>query len=188
MSWSRPRLIAGLAAVTLVIAGGLVWWFGPFRDRPWVPTCTDVAPGLQTELGGTWTVTDPDEGRAKGKHQSTSRCTIAFVTADQKYTGTLDLFTVVALDPDAGSKDVASAQCGVTDKHVEVPQGYHAFRLCSQTNSTQTFVTVWAAKNDRWGTASVTINLRDNEQAATTYANDLSRLAAKKALTMSEPA
>ncbi|MBB4743903.1 hypothetical protein BJY16_007362 [Actinoplanes octamycinicus] len=179
-------MVAGLAVV-LVIAGGLVWWFGSFRARPWVPTCTDIAPSLRAELGGVWTVTDPDKGREKGKYQSSSLCTISFITADQKYTGTLDLFTVVALDQDAGRDDVAQAQCGATDQHVPVPPDYAAFRVCVQTTSLWTRVTTWAAANERWGSSAVQINLRDDEQGAVAYANDLSRLAMEKALTMSEP-
>ncbi|MEV6602434.1 hypothetical protein AB0M36_37135 [Actinoplanes sp. NPDC051346] len=187
MSWSHRRLITVLAAVALVVAGALVWWFGPLRDRPWVPTCTDLAPNLQTEQGGAWTVTDPDEGRENGKHQSSSTCEISFVTADQKYTGTLYLFTVAADNPDTARKDVASFPCVGTADPVSVPQDYHALRMCSLTTSSQTLVSVWAAKNDRQVTSRVTINIRGDAQAATAYAQQLSRLAADKALTVPEP-
>ncbi|WP_164465868.1 hypothetical protein [Actinoplanes teichomyceticus] len=161
-------------------------WVVLGRDAsPWVPTCTDLTPRLRTELGGEWTVTDPDGDR--DRFHSSSTCTISFVTADQRYTGGIDLFTIGAPDPDAARHDVDSYRCGGTDVQVDLPRGYHAFRICSATTSMRTLVSVYAAKGDRRVTASVTVNLRDDVRAATTYARDLSRLAADRALTMARP-
>ncbi|BBH70710.1 hypothetical protein ACTI_73950 [Actinoplanes sp. OR16] len=180
--------MALVAVAALLLAGGLVWWLGPLRARPWVPTCTDLAPALQDQVGGGWTVTDPDEGREGGEHQSSTTCTISFVTADQKYTGTLDMAVAAALDEDGGADEVAGAPCGDSDRQVAVPPGYQAYRVCSTTTGATTLVTVWAAKNDRWGSAGVSINLRDGDaQAATAYAHDVARLAIDQALTMTEP-
>jgi hypothetical protein len=182
----RPALIAVLA-VGVLAAGGLLWW-GLYGNRsPWVPSCTDLAPSLQAELGGGWTVTDPDEYRAKSGHRSSSTCEMSFVTADQKYTGTLRLFTVAATDPEAARHEVESYWCGVSDVSVQRPPHYHAFRVCADTNTVQTHVSVYAAKGDRRVTTSLTINLRDDTQAAAEYADDLGRLVADKALTIAEP-
>lgn len=183
----RQAVIAG-SALVLVTAGVLVWRADPFEAAsPWVPTCTDLASRLQADLGGGWTVTDPDEYREKNGHRSSSTCVISFVTADQKYTGTIDMFAVGASDPDAARKDVASFRCGDSDGHAQVPEGYHAFRVCSLTNSTYSRVSVHAAKADRRVTMAAKVNVRDDGQAATAYAQDLSRLAADEALTIAEP-
>lgn len=182
----RPALVAVAACGVLVVAG-LLWWGLAGNRSPWVPTCTDLVPVLQSELGGGWTVTDPDEYRAKSGHRSSSMCTISFVTADQKYNGTVRLFTVGAPDPEAARREVERYWCGVTSVAAARPQGYHAFRICADANTMQVHASVYAAKDDRRITTSVTINLRDDAQATAAYADDLGRLITDKALTVAEP-
>lgn len=131
----RPAVVVGLVGVILAIGYGMVWWIDPFRGD-WVPTCTDVAPRMQAELGGGWTVTDPDEYREESRHRTSSTCEMAFVTADQKYTGTVHLFTVGAPDVEAARKDVNSYQCAGTETAAEPGHGYDAVRLCSSTSET----------------------------------------------------
>lgn len=47
-------------------------------------------------------------------------------------------------------------------------------------------MSAWTAKNDRRVNARVDLNIREDPQAATTYAQNLSRLVADESLTMTE--
>jgi hypothetical protein len=182
----RPALIAVLA-VGVLAAGGLLWW-GLYGNRsPWVPSCTDLAPSLQAELGGGWTVTDPDEYRAKSGHRSSSTCAISFVTADQKYTGTIDMSTFGSSDTETARREVESYGCGKAGADIPVTKDYHAFGICSWTGSTYSRAAVHAAKGDRRVNISTKVNVRGDELAAEAYAQDLSRLVADRALTIAEP-
>ncbi|MEU4626440.1 hypothetical protein AB0G04_41480 [Actinoplanes sp. NPDC023801] len=186
MNRPRPVLIAVLAAGVLA-AGGLLWWGLLGNRSPWVPTCTDLAPGLQAELGGGWTVTDPDEYRARSGHRSSSTCVISFVTADQKYTGTIDMFTVGSSDTETARREVESYGCGKAGADIPATQDYHAFGICSSTNNSYSRASVHAAKDYRRVTVSTKVNVREDEPGAAAYAQDLSRLVADRALTIAEP-
>ena len=184
MSRSRRLLIPALAAV-VVVAAGLTWWVIAARSAsPWVPTCTDLISGLRADPGGTWRVSDPDDGRDNG-HDNVSTCEFAFVSADRKHTGTLALFTAGAPDPETARRDVAGYPC-VDEVMDPRPPGYLAFRLCTQTTELRTTASTYAAKDDRQATAMAAVNLRDDTASATTFAQDLSRLVADRALTVPE--
>lgn len=186
MSRCRRGVVAASVAVALLTVAVPVWWFG-VRDRPWVPTCTDLSPWLQRGQGGRWTVTDPDEYRDRSGYRSSSICELSFASAGQGYSGTLSLSTATAGDAEAARADVRNFPCTGAARPADIPEEHRVIRMCSLITSTTALVSVWATGNERRVTARSSIDIGDDAAATTAYAQRLSRLVAAEALIAPEP-
>jgi hypothetical protein len=130
-------------------------------------------------------VTEADPNR--DENEASTICGISFVSGNQRFTGELDLFAVGEPDAETARQEVASAPCEGTIAAVGVPDGLLAVRSCSFATSEKAITTGHAADGERRVTVRVSGSIRDDVAAATTYAQEVGRVAATDVLTLPEP-
>lgn len=130
MTQTRVPAIAGWTTLAVIVVAAALWQLYPFGDRrPWVPTCTDLAPRMQSTVGGAWSVAEPDANR--DKNQTSIICELAFTSADQRFSGTAQVFITGEADQGTSRREVTNAPCTGTTLPATLPAGYLALRACS---------------------------------------------------------
>ncbi|MFI7597555.1 hypothetical protein [Actinoplanes sp. NPDC049681] len=185
MTRTRMPAVAGFATLALIVATVAVWQLHPFAGRDaWVPTCSDLAPVMQSSAGGAWSVSEPDG--ARGKTQSSTLCQLAFSSADQRFSGTVHILVQGDTDEDAARQKAVDADCLGVATAATAPSGYSAYRTCGQNNGERVNGSVIAAKGDRWANLSASTSVPPGTEgvAAIAYAQDLAGKLAEHAMTL----
>lgn len=186
MSNTRIPAIAGWATLAVVVLGAGLWAWQPWtEDAPWVPTCADLAKSLPAAAGGTWSVSEAD--LARGTTESSTRCELAFTSADQRFSGTLRVSIYGEPDADLLRQRAADEPCEGTAEPKELPKGYVAFRACSGTLGDFAHASVVAAKDSRWLRMTASTSIRpDNRTDVFTFSREVVRKAVDQGLTLRE--
>ena len=134
--------IAGFATLALIVATVAVWQRHPFAGRDaWVPTCSDLAPAMQSSAGGAWSVSEPDG--ARGKTQSSTLCQLAFSSADQRYSGTVHVLVQGDTDEDAARQKAVDADCLGVATAATTPQIRRSRRERTMASRSMAIPTSW---------------------------------------------
>lgn len=188
MTSTRVPTITGWATLAVVVVAGGLWAWKPWSgSQPWVPTCSDLAKVMPAAAGGAWSVSEADPARAA--NQSSTRCELAFSSADQRVAGTLRVFISGESDTDLLRRRAADEPCDGTAEPPAAPDGYLAFRACSAVVGDFAHATVIAARNERWLRMTVSASIRDdNKNDILPFARDVVRKAAGQGLSLRESA
>ncbi|MEV4637431.1 hypothetical protein AB0J80_08775 [Actinoplanes sp. NPDC049548] len=164
-----------------------LWQLDPFADRPArVPSCTDLAPAMQSTAGGAWSVSDPDKDRSET--ESSTVCQLTFTSADQRFSGTALVLVQGDTEEEAARRKAAKTECLGIATVAAVPNGYSAYRTCEQNNGERVNGSVVAAKGNRWTHLSVFTSVPAGAEAAAAiaYAQDMAGKLAELAMTLTE--
>jgi hypothetical protein len=182
------REVGAIAVVVVLVAvaGLVLWQKGVFdRDPPDVPGCAELAKVLPTAAGGTWAVSepDPDYGRLT---KSTTLCEISFISADQRYSGTVSVFISGSTDDEALLSEVRGRRCNDSVQPLDAASnGYLAIKTCDDMIGESLFANVLAAKHPRWVDMVVKLSRwSGTDTEASDFARNLARTAADQGLTI----
>jgi hypothetical protein len=174
----------GIVVALLAVAGLVLWQRGTFtEDRPDVPSCPELVKTLPTAAGGIWAMIKPDPSRRK---KPSTFCELSFISADDRYSGTVSVLIVGDTDEERLRREVRNAACSdPAPPHDAANHGYLAFQACDGTVGALDGASVLAAKKPRSVHMTVTIARRPGTHAeAIDFARNLARAVADEGLTV----
>jgi hypothetical protein len=183
----RREMGAIAVVVGLIAALGLVLWRGGVfsEDHPDVPSCPELADTLPAAAGGTWAVSKPDPNYPRLTKASTL-CELGFISADQRYSGTVSVFIAGNTDDEALQRGVRDARCNGSVRPLDTASsGYLALKTCVDMIGESIFADVLAAKKPRRVHMVGKVARRSGTDAeASGFARSLARTVADQGLTI----
>ncbi|WP_412738605.1 hypothetical protein [Krasilnikovia sp. MM14-A1259] len=159
----------------------LLWW-KPFDEHPDVPSCDSLAKALPSAAGGTWGISEPDTTHLT---QSSTRCTLAFTSTDQRFSGTTTVLLTGDTRPEQLRSEVQAAPCNGAAAPPAGEADYVTSRACTEQIGDNVRAAVIAAKHPRWTRIVVEVPTRPGTvEDAVTFSQNLARTVAHQCLTL----